>query len=334
MRFETRCIGREWRSCSSVPTTWPHDSSPERSCHRSCGRRTPRDFGSSASTSGRASWTRPRSGRYRQLNLPTSRSRPCVGLPSTEPSQTSRVASATPTSSRRNRRPRPRRRRAGVNVVTLERFGPAGHALVVLADDHGHLSIGKSPDNDLVIDGDPAVSKVHALLERVSSAWCVSDLGSTNGTFVNGEPLSARHALADRDEIVIGRTRLVVRDESTRGDITTEPLRTAPPRTAGEQRVLDRAVPPVSLRTSLRTPPVRPRHRRCPRRARLACQAAPRSAVRRLRHPDRGRRVSPGPTRQRGDPERRCDAEGSDGAQLTLQSVVATTLPRARPSPT
>ena len=128
--------------------------------------------------------------------------------------------------------------RAGVNVVTLERFGPAGHALVVLADDHGHLSIGKSPDNDLVIDGDPAVSKVHALLERVSSAWCVSDLGSTNGTFVNGEPLSARQALADRDEIVIGRTRLVVRDESTRGDITTEPLRTAPPRTAGEQRVL------------------------------------------------------------------------------------------------
>jgi hypothetical protein len=57
--------------------------------------------------------------------------------------------------------------RDGVNVVTLERFGPAGHALVVLAGEHGHLSIGKSPDNDLVIDGDPAVSKVHALLERV-----------------------------------------------------------------------------------------------------------------------------------------------------------------------
>jgi pSer/pThr/pTyr-binding forkhead associated (FHA) protein len=126
----------------------------------------------------------------------------------------------------------------GVNMVTLERFGPAGHALVVLTDGQGHLSIGKSPDNDLIIDGDPAVSKVHALLERVSSAWCVSDLGSRNGTYVNGELLSARRALADHDEILIGRTRLVVRDENTLGDVTTEQLRTPPARTASEQRVL------------------------------------------------------------------------------------------------
>ena len=129
-------------------------------------------------------------------------------------------------------------RSAGVHVVTLERFGPAGHALVVLAEGSGRMSIGKSPDNDLVIDGDPHVSKVHALLERCGPAWCISDLGSYNGTFVNGVRLSSKHALADGDEIVIGRTRLVVRDESTRGDVTTEPLRAAPPRTAGEQRVL------------------------------------------------------------------------------------------------
>ncbi len=128
--------------------------------------------------------------------------------------------------------------RAGVNVVTLERFGPAGHALVVLVEGHGHLFIGKGSENDLVIDGDPAVSKVHALLERGRPAWCISDLGSTNGTFVNGERVSGKRALADGYEILIGRTRLVVHDESTRGDVTTEPLRAAPPRSAGEQRVL------------------------------------------------------------------------------------------------
>ena len=98
-----------------------------------------------------------------------------------------------------------------MNVVTLERFGPAGHALVVLVEGHGHLFIGKGSDNDLVIDGDPAVSKVHALLERGRPAWCISDLGSTNGTFVNDDRVAAKRALADGDEIKIGRTRLVVR---------------------------------------------------------------------------------------------------------------------------
>ena len=63
-------------------------------------------------------------------------------------------------------------------------------------------------------------------------------LGSTNGTFVNDDRVSAKHALADGDEILIGRTCLVVHDESTRGDVTTQPLRAPPPRSAGEQRVL------------------------------------------------------------------------------------------------
>ena len=129
--------------------------------------------------------------------------------------------------------------RPAAPVVTLERFGPGGHALVVLDEGHGRLFIGKSSDNDLVIDGDPAVSKVHALLERGRPAWCISDLGSTNGTLVNGERLSGKHALADGDVIVIGHTRLVVRDEASRGEVTTEPLRAdAPRRSAGEQRVL------------------------------------------------------------------------------------------------
>ena len=73
------------------------------------------------------------------------------------------------------------RRREG-DVATLERFGPTGHDLVVLDEARGRLSLGTSPDNDLVIADDPAVSRVHARLEHVGPAWCITDLGSTNGT--------------------------------------------------------------------------------------------------------------------------------------------------------
>ena len=139
-------------------------------------------------------------------------------------------------------------------MATLERFGPNGHDLVVLDEARGRLSVGKSPDNDLPIDGDPSVSRVHAVLEHIGPAWCITDVGSTNGTAVNGERIFAPRTLSDRDEILVGRTRLVVHDAAARGDITTEPLRAAPPRTAGEQRVLVELCRPV-LSGQAFTPP-------------------------------------------------------------------------------
>ncbi len=116
-------------------------------------------------------------------------------------------------------------------MATLERIGPGGPELVLLDESRGRLSIGKQADNDLVIDGDGAVSRVHAKLERVGPAWCVTDVGSTNGTMINGARLIAgdTRALADRDEIIIGRTRLVLHDHGAGGEGTTEPVRHAPP---------------------------------------------------------------------------------------------------------
>jgi predicted component of type VI protein secretion system len=144
-------------------------------------------------------------------------------------------------------------------MATLERFGPGGHDLVVLDDAARALVVGKSEENDLVLDGDAAISRVHARLERVGPAWCITDLGSTNGTCVNGERIFATHSLYDRDEVLIGRTRLVLRDVGARGGSTTAPVRQAPPRTPAEHRVLvelcrpllsDQAfTPPASVRT-------------------------------------------------------------------------------------
>ena len=72
-------------------------------------------------------------------------------------------------------------------MATLERFGPAGHDLVMVDEGRGRISVGTSAHNDLVIDSDAAVSRVHAVLEHVGPAWCITDVGSSNGTTVNGE---------------------------------------------------------------------------------------------------------------------------------------------------
>jgi FHA domain len=130
-------------------------------------------------------------------------------------------------------------------VATLERHGPAGFDLLFIDETRSPLSVGKSPENDLVIDNDEAVSRLHAQLERVGPAWCITDLGARNGTFVNGQKIVTTRKLFDRDEILMGRTRLVLNDSSARGGGTTQPVRPPPARTPTEQRVLVELCRPV-----------------------------------------------------------------------------------------
>jgi pSer/pThr/pTyr-binding forkhead associated (FHA) protein len=70
------------------------------------------------------------------------------------------------------------------------------------------MTVGTLESNDIVVDAD-GVSRVHAVLERFGDSWCVRDLGSRNGTFVNGGRIIGEHALHSGDEIVLGRLRLV-----------------------------------------------------------------------------------------------------------------------------
>ena len=74
------------------------------------------------------------------------------------------------------------------------------------------LTIGKAPENDVPLEDDPTASRLHAVLERFAAGWCVSDLGSSNGTSVNGERIWSSHRLEHGDEIRIGQTRLVFHD--------------------------------------------------------------------------------------------------------------------------
>jgi pSer/pThr/pTyr-binding forkhead associated (FHA) protein len=56
------------------------------------------------------------------------------------------------------------------------------------------VNIGRGDYNDVII-ADPSVSTSHAKLQRREAVWILTDLGSTNGTFIEGEPLKGEQAL-------------------------------------------------------------------------------------------------------------------------------------------
>jgi pSer/pThr/pTyr-binding forkhead associated (FHA) protein len=68
------------------------------------------------------------------------------------------------------------------------------------------IVIGRLPECTVVL-GDPNVSRRHAEVRRQGADVVVVDLGSTNGTRVNGVPVRER-PLADGDEIMVGTTTL------------------------------------------------------------------------------------------------------------------------------
>ena len=68
--------------------------------------------------------------------------------------------------------------------------------------------IGRRPDCHLVIADDDLLSGAHCALVRVGDRLLLEDLGSTNGTQVNGVPIHGRHPLSDGDRIQAGRLDL------------------------------------------------------------------------------------------------------------------------------
>jgi pSer/pThr/pTyr-binding forkhead associated (FHA) protein len=67
----------------------------------------------------------------------------------------------------------------------------------------GKLSIGRSLDNDHVIDH-PMVSKHHAMLSLTKDGWLLEDLDSANGTFFNGNQIKEPVTIGDKDTFQIG----------------------------------------------------------------------------------------------------------------------------------
>ena len=68
-------------------------------------------------------------------------------------------------------------------------------------------SLGRDVNNSIVLD-DEFASASHAVLTYRGRAWYVEDVGSTNGTFVNGSQVDGLAPIAFGDEIQIGQARL------------------------------------------------------------------------------------------------------------------------------
>ena len=88
--------------------------------------------------------------------------------------------------------------------------GPTAERTIELADDAKEIRIGRRPDVEVPLPY-PALSGLHARLVRTSAGWSVEDMGSTNGTRVDGQPLTAGQprAIAPGSQIVLGHVSLV-----------------------------------------------------------------------------------------------------------------------------
>jgi DNA-binding CsgD family transcriptional regulator len=118
----------------------------------------------------------------------------------------------------------------------LEVWTLAGRELVAL--EAGRMTLGADPANDLALPADPTVSRLHAALERYGADWCVRDLDSRNGTFVNGQRVWRERPLRPGDELRVGATRLVYRNDQPTGGKGTQASEPSPELTRREREVL------------------------------------------------------------------------------------------------
>jgi pSer/pThr/pTyr-binding forkhead associated (FHA) protein len=67
-----------------------------------------------------------------------------------------------------------------------------------------HITIGRAPGSNIVID-DTYASQLHARVFKSDGAFFIEDLGSTNGTYINGRKISYAIELREGDRIKIGK---------------------------------------------------------------------------------------------------------------------------------
>jgi len=105
-----------------------------------------------------------------------------------------------------------------VSSDTAARLGTAGPAQLVVLDSQGNrketisitrdpVLIGRLSSSDVVL-ADSNVSRRHAELRKEGSRWMIVDLGSTNGTMVNGK-LAREQSLEPGDRIAFGTSELI-----------------------------------------------------------------------------------------------------------------------------
>lgn len=100
----------------------------------------------------------------------------------------------------------PLRTRSGAEILVVKSESLAGSRFPL----SGPLVLGRSADADIVVD-DPYASDIHARVGLTNGEVMVHDLGSTNGTYVNGRRVTTAVRVGKGDAIQVGKTILEVR---------------------------------------------------------------------------------------------------------------------------
>lgn len=147
-------------------------------------------------------------------------------------------------------------------MARLEVVAGRAIGMSILLDDE--LLIGRHADGAGRLAGDDEISRSHARISLDRAGFCaIEDLGSTNGTFVNGLRINGPQTLSAGDAIEVGSTTLVVRELPI---AVTERLRGAAPR----RHTSAPGGPPPSAPTTQETPAAKSRAGRVERASRPA----------------------------------------------------------------
>ncbi|HSP17917.1 MAG TPA: FHA domain-containing protein [Myxococcaceae bacterium] len=143
---------------------------------------------------------------------------PGNGAPASAPSETFEEATSIIPAWQHSENPSDSRETVSLQAVPVEQItsgtgfaalltfesGPFAGRMVALPSQM--VSVGRAPDNEVVV-GDPATSGHHGRIEVRNGYFWISDLGSTNGTLVNGEAVIEKQ-LSSGDLIAIGQNTM------------------------------------------------------------------------------------------------------------------------------
>jgi pSer/pThr/pTyr-binding forkhead associated (FHA) protein len=135
-------------------------------------------------------------------------------------------------------------------MARLEVVAGRAVGMSVLLDDE--LLIGRHADGAGRLADDDEISRSHARISLDRSGFCaIEDLGSTNGTFVNGLRISGPQTLSVGDTIEVGGTTLVVRElpipATERSLRAVPPQPTAAPGTSVKAPTTSQETPAIAL---------------------------------------------------------------------------------------
>ncbi len=106
----------------------------------------------------------------------------------------------------------------------LEWRDSRGAQRIFTFEERRRLTVGRRSYNDVVLDDDEEVSRVHAELEPIAEDWAVADQGlSRNGTFVEEIRILGRRRLLDGEVLRFGKTRITYRRPVAGSTVGTSP---------------------------------------------------------------------------------------------------------------